>query len=126
MMATLVAVGLLLLSSGCALGQQSVTSAYIRPSSVPLLPLDHERLSRTADSPHDPEQIQLALAGPGAMAISWVSNPQVNSALSILTTSLVEGLWKGRREAWPNSLWHAVLPFMQLQKRETPACCGIA
>ena len=81
MMATLLAWGLLLLSSSCALGQQSVTSAYVRPSPVPLLPLNHERLVRTAGSPHDPEQVQLALAGPGAMAISWVTNPQVNDVV---------------------------------------------
>ena len=81
MAALMAVVGLLLLSSGCAVGQQSVTSAYVRPSPVPLLPLNHERLVRTAGSPHDPEQVQLALAGPGAMAISWVTNPQVNNVV---------------------------------------------
>ena len=99
MMATLLAVGLLLLSSSCALGQQSVTSAYVRPSPVPLLPLNHERLVRTAGSPHDPEQVQLALAGPGAMAISWVTNPQVNDAVhTVCHRASIEGHWIGRRQ----------------------------
>ena len=63
-----------------ALAQDSVTiTDYSRPPASPDLPMAHERLFRGAGaSPHVPEQVHLTLAGPGAMAISWLTYPQVD------------------------------------------------
>ena len=59
-----------------------VTSDYKRPPSRPLLPLEHECLARPIGaSPHVPEQVHLSLAGPGSMAVSWLTYPQVNTTL---------------------------------------------
>lgn len=56
-----------------------VTSTYQRPPSRSLLPLEHELLARPAGaSPHVPEQVHLSLAGPGSMAVSWLTYPQVS------------------------------------------------
>lgn len=55
-----------------------VTSDYRRPPSRPLLPMEHELLARPIGaSPHVPEQAHLSLAGPGSMAVSWLTYPQV-------------------------------------------------
>lgn len=72
---------LLLVGLLSALAQDSVTiTDYHRPPASDDLPLEHERLSRVAGaSSHVPEQVHLTLAGPGAMAISWLTYPQVKS-----------------------------------------------
>ncbi|EIE27096.1 Metallo-dependent phosphatase [Coccomyxa subellipsoidea C-169] len=71
---------LLLVGAISALAQDGVTvTQYQRPPASPLLPLNHDRLSRDPGlSPHVPEQVHLTLAGPGAMAVSWLTYPQVN------------------------------------------------
>jgi len=70
---------LVLLGSFFALAQDGVTiSDYVRPPASSLLPLEHERLARAPTaSPHVPEQVHLTLAGSGAMAVSWLTYPQV-------------------------------------------------
>ncbi|CAL8470424.1 g9966 [Coccomyxa elongata] len=75
---------LLLLGLLSALAEDSVTiTDYHRPPASPNLPLEHERLSRDAGaSPHVPEQVHLTLAGPGAMAISWLTYPQEDPYLA--------------------------------------------
>lgn len=51
-----------------------------RPPTPPL-PLNHTYLSKKSPgSPHQPEQVHLTLAGPGAAAISWVTHPQEDAA----------------------------------------------
>lgn len=49
------------------------TSTYQRPSAADALPLDHQLLQRHSSHPHAPEQVHIALDGPGTLAISWVS-----------------------------------------------------
>ena len=93
---------LLLLSSSLschALAEQRITSAYIRSSPSPMLPIDHARLVRTSDSPHQPEQVQLTLAGPGAVAVSWVTNPQVRFLSRLALPKLLLRLQ--RPQSWP-------------------------
>ena len=52
------------------------------PPAQPLLPLEHKLLARPAGaSPHVPEQVHLSLAGPGSMAVSWLTYPQVSIAV---------------------------------------------
>lgn len=77
-MAALAAV-VLLLGLSTALAGAGVTSQdYRRPPASPFLPIDHERLARDVGAgPHVPEQVHLTLAGPGAMAVSWLTYPQV-------------------------------------------------
>ncbi len=50
-----------------------------RPA-TPVLPLDHPRMRAAnningGEDPHAPEQVHITLAGPSAMAISWVTHP---------------------------------------------------
>ncbi len=80
---------LLLLGLLSALAQDSVTiTDYHRPPASLNLPLEHERLSRDAGaSPHVPEQVHLTLAGPGAMAISWLTYPQVSLLMHYYASS---------------------------------------
>ncbi|KAK9915993.1 hypothetical protein WJX75_007091 [Coccomyxa subellipsoidea] len=75
---------LLLVYALSALAQNGVTvTDYRRPPASPLLPMDHDRLSRDRGvSPHVPEQVHLTLAGPGAIAVSWLTNPQDDPFLS--------------------------------------------
>jgi hypothetical protein len=54
---------------------------YRRPPPADVLPLHDPRLTKKGGA-HDPEQIMIALAGPG-VAISWVTHPQVNSAVAL-------------------------------------------
>ena len=72
---------LLLVGALSAVAENGVTvTDYRRPPASPLLPLDHVLLSRDPGvSPHVPEQVHLTLAGPGAMAVSWLTYPQVNT-----------------------------------------------
>jgi hypothetical protein len=81
-MARLLLGGVLLLMCCTAQAEEGVTSAFIRSAASPMLPLDHDRLARKGDSPHLPEQVMLTLAGPGAMAVSWLTNPQARSLYS--------------------------------------------
>jgi hypothetical protein len=72
------AVALLLGCSAVLAGAGVTVQDYQRPPAGRLLPLDHERLARDPDAgPHVPEQVHLTLAGPGAMAVSWLTYPQV-------------------------------------------------
>ena len=71
--------GLLLGLQGLLNASAGRTSDYERPSAQPLLPLEHKLLARPAGaSPHVPEQVHLSLAGPGSMAVSWLTYPQVS------------------------------------------------
>ena len=71
--------GLLLGLQGLLNAGAGRTSDYERPPSQPLLPLEHELLARPAGAlPHVPEQVHLSLAGPGSMAVSWLTYPQVS------------------------------------------------
>lgn len=69
----------LLLLQGIAC-ERSFTG-YVRPPLSADLPLTHRRLAQSSASPHNPEQIHLAMAGAGAMAIDWVTNPQYDAEL---------------------------------------------
>lgn len=55
-----------------------VETFVYRPK-TPLLPLDDPRLTPISNKaeadPHAPEQVHITLAGPGAVAISWVTHP---------------------------------------------------
>ena len=74
-----------LLLAACALCAAAGAGAapYSRPAPSRDLPLDDQRLSRRSVSPHSPEQIHLAMAGPGAMAVSWVTHPEVCGARGV-------------------------------------------
>ena len=74
----------LLLSLQCLLNVNGgVTSDYRRPPARPLLPMEHELLARPIGaSPHVPEQVHLSLAGPGSMAVSWLTYPQVGPCIT--------------------------------------------
>lgn len=62
--------------------QTAAAALYERPARAATLGLDHPLLSRAVGSPHQPEQIHLALSlSPGAVTISWVTHPQVNHRL---------------------------------------------
>ena len=50
---------------------------YVRPPPSPILNLEHLSLQSGKGGPHSPEQLHLALAGPGSIAVSWVTHPQV-------------------------------------------------
>jgi hypothetical protein len=65
----------LLFILGSTLTVDGTKTAYRRPPPAEMLPLDDPRLTKTGGA-HDPEQILVALAGPG-IAISWVTHPQV-------------------------------------------------
>lgn len=74
--------GLLLGLQGLLNASAGRTSDYERPPAQPLLPLEHKLLARPAGaSPHVPEQVHLSLAGPGSMAVSWLTYPQVSIAV---------------------------------------------
>ena len=66
---------LVLLGTACAQDTASSTG-FKRPARSLELPLEHPLLSRAPGSPHQPEQVHLALST-GAVAISWVTHPQV-------------------------------------------------
>ena len=50
---------------------------YVRPPPSHVLDLAHPSLQPGKGGPHSPEQLHLALAGPGSIAVSWVTRPQV-------------------------------------------------
>ena len=51
---------------------------YQRPPTSKDLALHHPRLQLSSRDPHYPDQIHLALAGPGRLAVSWVTWPSVS------------------------------------------------
>lgn len=56
------------------------TETLVCRPKTPLLPLDDPRLAPPCSNhantdPHAPEQVHITLAGPGAVAISWVTHP---------------------------------------------------
>lgn len=53
------------------------SAEYRRPPPSLDLDFEHPLLKKRSDKPHEPEQIHLALAGPGRVAVSWVTRPQV-------------------------------------------------
>ena len=69
--------GLLLASCALCATSGASTTPYSRPAPSRDLPLDDQRLSRRSVSVHSPEQIHLEMAGLGAMAVSWVTHPEV-------------------------------------------------
>ena len=83
--------GLLLSLQGLLSVNAGVTSDYRRPPSRPLLPMEHELLARPIGaSPHGPEQVHLSLAGPGSMAVSWLTYPQVRHLLTLQETHVTK------------------------------------
>ena len=71
---------LALLAGASAHNSPAHSTDYVRPGRSAELELQHPLLSR-AGTPHQPEQIHLALAlSPGAVAISWVTHPQARRA----------------------------------------------
>lgn len=110
---------LVMLGSFFALAQDGVTVIdYVRPPASPLLPLEHERLARApAASPHVPEQVHLTLAGPGAMAVSWLTYPQVMVSSSLMSVVL----WKRMLDRLDRILWvAAVTPVFERLRSEEP------
>ena len=83
--------GLLLSLQGLLNAGAGRTSGYERPPARPLLPMEHKLLARPSGvSPHVPEQVHLSLAGPGSMAVSWLTYPQVSIAtFSVLVCTLL-------------------------------------
>jgi hypothetical protein len=76
------------LSSSCETSA-GYTSTFLRSPAAVELQLNHTRLQRHSLHPHSPEQIHIALCGPGSISISWVrySMAVYNWALPALVLS---------------------------------------
>ena len=61
-------------------GNVSTGAEYVRPTRSEDLRLDD---LKRPEAPHHPEQVHLALAGPGRVAVSWVTWPWVRSLPNI-------------------------------------------
>ena len=74
-------------------GNASTGAEYVRPIRSEDLRLDD---LKRPEAPHHPEQVHLALAGPGRVAVSWVTWPWVRIAPNIPLANIrhvVHHLW---------------------------------